>query len=421
MSHHPLEPRRDERGSALIVAVLVVMTLSVLALALFQSLHVETKVSGYELRDSKALNFAEAGIAEAIERIRSREVPDSQNPRMVTQIFNASAGNVPALGADSTALATAQPAGSWLAYSTATKGSDVLTVTYKTNAARTQIYKYDETRSPAVQTASGMPVFVVSVTGRDGDARRKVVAEVTMTRTAGSTHAKAAANGWAQINCSVLAHLCGYDHVLTTPTWTGCVVGRDGTATSCNKNLAIDEWETDAPSILAAWSGANIGVKDPSIQYGSNPAVLEFQSPNYDGPWEVLGQTQAQFIAALPPPQSIIPANLNGVVYLDNDNIPHNASGKWHLYGPISGTGMLYIDGDLDISGDFDYRGMIYAEGYCKTSDKLWVLGMIYSGQKLEINSKNFGCAVLYSSEAIMQGAGLFGSKTTMLSWREVP
>ncbi|HEY2954580.1 MAG TPA: PilX N-terminal domain-containing pilus assembly protein [Candidatus Eisenbacteria bacterium] len=417
----PIESRRDERGAALAIALIVVLILSLLALALFQSLNVETKVSGYGLRESKALNFAEAGIAEAIERIRSREVPDNQNPRMVTQIFNASAGNVPVLGADSTALATAQPAGSWLAYSTATKGSDALTVTYKTDAARTQIYKYDETRSPAVQTASGMPIYVVTVSGRDGDVRRKVVAEVTMTRTAGSTHAKAAANGWAQINCSVLAHLCGYDHVLTTPTWTGCVTGRDGSATSCNKNLAADQWETDAPPIAAAWSGAGIGVKDDTIQYGEAPVAREFQSPNYTGPWEVLGQTQAQFVAGLPPRQSTIPANLNGIIYVDNDNIPHNSSGKWHLYGPISGTGMFYIDGDLDISGDFDYRGMIYAEGYCKTSDKLWVLGMVYSGQKLEINSKNYGCAVLYSSEAIMQGAGLFGSKTTTLSWREVP
>jgi len=416
----PMQFHRDERGSALAVAVLVVLMLSLLGLALLQSVNDETKVSGYGVRDSKALNCAEAGISEAIERIRSGEVPDSLKPAMVTQIFNASPGSVPVLGTDSTALATAQPAGSWLGYSTATKGSDALTVTYKTNPARTAIYRYDATKSPAVQTTSGTPVFVITSTGRDGNSRRRVVAEVTMKKSSGSANAKAAANGWAQINCSLLAHLCGYDHRLATPTWTACVVGRDGTATSCNKNLAIDEWETDAEPIAAAWSGANIGEKDETIQYGSDPPVLEFQSPNYDGPWEVLGQTQAQFIASLPPRQSTIPANLNGVIYIDNDDIPHNASGKWHLYGPISGTGMFYIDGDLDISGDFDYRGMIYAEGYCKTSDKLWVLGMIYSGQKLEINSKNYGCAVLFSSEAIMKGAGVFGSKTTMLSWREV-
>src|SRR5439155_5460275 len=113
-------------------------------------------------------------------------------------------------------------------------------------------------------TSSGTPIFVITSTGREGSVKKTVVAEVSMTRATGVTHAKAAANGWAQINCSVLAHLCGYDHVLTTPTWTGCTNGRDGTSSSCNKDLGADQWETDAASISSAWSGANIGRSEES-------------------------------------------------------------------------------------------------------------------------------------------------------------
>ena len=414
------DPFQNERGFALAVVVLALLVLSVVAIVMLRSIVVDTTVGGSQATESKALSYADAGLSEAIERIRSGEVPDTLNPRMVTQIFNAVAGNVPALGADSTALATAQPAGNWLNYSTGVEGPEVLTVTYKTDAARTMIYKYDLTKSPPVQTATGTPIFVITSTGRLGSNVRTVVAEVTKVASAGTASGKAAANGWANSSTSILAHLCGYNHSVDTPTWTGCVNGRNGSPGSCNEDPANGKWETGSTAVAGAWSGAAVGVKDPTCQYG-NPPVLEFQTPNY-GPWDVLGVTQAQFYAMLPPPVSAIPANLNGIVYVDNDNTPHNSSGKFFLFGPLSGKGMLYVDGSLDISGDLDYRGMLYAEDYVKTSDKLWVLGMAYSGQKFEINSKNYGCAILYSSDAIMQGAGLStgGTKFVMLSWREV-
>ncbi len=416
----PEDPSRNQRGFALAVVILALLVLSVVAIVMLRSIAVDTTTGGSQATQSKALSYADAGVNEAIERLRSGEVPDTLNPRMVTQIFNAAPGAVPALGADSTALATAQPTDKWLNYSSGVKGPDVLTVTYKTNAARTSIYKYDTTKNPAVQTATGTPIFVITSTGRLGSNVRTVVAEVTKVASAGTASGKAAANGWANSSTSILAHLCGYNHSVDTPTWTGCVNGRDGSPGSCNEDPANGKWEIGSTVVAGAWSGAGVGVKDPTCQYG-NPPVLEFQTPNYAGPWEVLGLTQAQF-AAMVTRQSSIPANLNGIIYVDNDATMHNSSGKYFLFGPISGTGLLYIDGDLDISGDFDYRGLLYVEGYCKTSDKLWVLGMAYSGQKFEINSKNYGCAILYSSDAIMQGAGLSnnGAKFVMLSWREI-
>src|SRR5213594_702484 len=113
---------RDERGWALAMSLLVVVILSLLALVLFQSINVETRGSGFAVGESQALNSAEAGVSEAIERIRSGDVPDSLNPKMVTQIYLAAPGTVPVLGTDSTGLATSQPAGSWLNYSSATRG-----------------------------------------------------------------------------------------------------------------------------------------------------------------------------------------------------------------------------------------------------------------------------------------------------------
>src|SRR5439155_785269 len=77
-------------------------------------------------------------------------------------------GSVPVPGADSIALATSQPADQWLDYSRATQGPGVLTIQYKTDPAKTTIYRYDPALNPAVQTASGNPIYVVTSTGRKG-------------------------------------------------------------------------------------------------------------------------------------------------------------------------------------------------------------------------------------------------------------
>src|SRR5262245_14836686 len=148
-----------ERGIALVMALLILLVLSVIAAALMLSVQVETKISGRDDRRSQALSIAEAGVAEAVSRIRSGDVPDTLNACMASQIFLASAGSIPVLGADSTGLPTAQPAGNWLSYSTTQKSDQVLTVTYKTDPARTVIYRYDTRKTPPVQTQTGQPIF----------------------------------------------------------------------------------------------------------------------------------------------------------------------------------------------------------------------------------------------------------------------
>ncbi len=140
MARHPNPDPRGERGIALVVALLVLLVLSMLAVVLMVSVNVDTRITSHGLRETAALNNAEAGIGEAQARIRKGDISlSSSNPRAVAQIFNAAAGSVPVLGADSTGLATAQPAGSWLAYSTAARGPNVLTVEFKTDPARSFI------------------------------------------------------------------------------------------------------------------------------------------------------------------------------------------------------------------------------------------------------------------------------------------
>ena len=159
-------PKSDERGAALIIALLVMLVLIVVSAGLVTTSVVNTKISGVDERRSKALDMAEAGISEAISRIKSGEIPSDLNPRMVAQIFLANAGNVPVLGTDSVALATAQPAGNWLTYTTANRSGDLLTVKFKTDGSGNSIYKYDVNKSLPIQADTGMPIFQVKSTGR---------------------------------------------------------------------------------------------------------------------------------------------------------------------------------------------------------------------------------------------------------------
>src|SRR6185295_17982160 len=142
-------PLDNQRGAALAVALLTILVLSLVAVMLMVSINANTNIAGHNMRTAQALNIAEAGVGEATAHIRNGDFPSTgTNPRQVGQVFLASSGSVPTLGTDSIAMPTAQPAGSWLDYSKATKGPDVLTLEYKTDPAKTVVYRYNPNATP---------------------------------------------------------------------------------------------------------------------------------------------------------------------------------------------------------------------------------------------------------------------------------
>jgi len=407
MKDSTVRPERGERGIALVMALLVLLVISVIAAALMLSVQVETKISGRDDRRSQALSLAEAGIAEAISRIRSGDVPDTLNPRMASQIFLTGAGSVPVLGSDSTALPTAQPAGKWLTYSTAGAGDQALTVTYRTDAAHTQIYRYDDTKSPAIQTATGQPIFVITSTGRKGSDVRTVVSEVI--RKPFHPDIKAAVVSDVDLSFVGNSVVCGYNHQLATPVWYG-EKGRGG-IDSCVP------YETGNGDVLGAWGGSSVGVGGSSQQAGQPAPTQANQTGFYAGPWDPLGLPQTEFYTLTGAPVTAVPANLNGIVYIDNDGTPQNQSGAWGV-SSTSGQGLLYVDGDLNITGPFTYKGLIYVEGNVSVSGGVWVLGSLAVRGRSNVKLSG-GCTILYSSEAIDLAISKFAGQFITISWRE--
>ena len=63
-------------------------------------------------------------------------------------------------------------------------------------------------------------------------------------------------------------------------------------------------------------------------------------------------------------PISSPPNPANGIYYIDQD-VSYNGG---------SGSGLLYIEGDLTVNAGFEYTGVIYVKGDVKINGHAWIL-----------------------------------------------
>lgn len=399
-------PNHNERGVALVIALLILMVMSLLGLVLMAGASLNRGLAGQDQRMRQSLNIAEAGVGEALARIRNQEtLMDPTDPDDVCQVFNTVAGSVPALGADSIGLATGQPAGSYLNYTTASRGPDVLTIAWKKNSAGTQVMRYDGTRNPAIQTTSGLPIFVVTATGRVGTARRTVVSEVIQRPFNVTMHGALTAD--VGIKFTGNAVICGYNHEASTPTDDG-KNGR-GVAPDCLDN------ETIGNNLAGIWTTNSVSGGGASNSFG-NPPQLETQTGFYAGPWEAFQMSQSEFYSWLGAPRTSV-ASMNGINYIDDNATTQDKSASLSLHS-VEGEGLLYVDGDLHVNAGFVYRGLIYVEGDFDVNGQAWILGGVIVKGNGQVKA-NGGMTILYSSEMISQALAKYGGQFVTLSWRE--
>lgn len=406
MNSRTKHPAGGERGMALVMALLILLVASVLAGVLMMNLQVESKITSHGLRQSAAFNNAQAGVAEMLGQIRAMNAQnDPTNPNLVSKVFMVPVGSVPAVGANTIGLPTGQPAGQWLNYSTATDGADVLTATYKPNAAGTAILRYDPTKTPPINDLTGYPIFRITSTGRDGGDRRRIVTEVIQKPV--TARANAALTAQVGIKFSGTANVCGYNHDMNTPWSTqGAHVG------------PCTAWELASGHLPGGWSENGISKTGSSNPAGVPGYKSEYQTGFYAGPWEVLDMAQAEFFSWIGPPISAVPANPTGIYYIDDDGTAQNQSAAIHLNGG-TGEGLLYIDGDCHINGNFMFKGLIYVEGDFQVNGTCWILGGIIVKGISEIKVANGTCDILYSRDAIEQNISRYGGQFVTLSWLE--
>ncbi len=396
----------DERGMALVLALMVLLVLTVIAAALMANVSTETKMSSYKLRDTQALTLAEAGVQEAMLRIRNGDVVDDMNPTSVHLIYNTVAGSIPVSGTDTTSLPTLQSAGNYLQYSSANKNPMVLSVKYKRRG--TTILRYDETAIPKINTVTGNPIFVIESTGRNNGAYRTIYAEVTRAKV--NVLARAAVAADVAIAFKGNINVCGHDHRMDTPPQTAPF--------TCDIS-----WHAPAPHttcLPGAWSSNAIGQQgSPFIAGNPVPTQSNQGTGFYSGPWDVLGMSQSEFWPWAGTRWGSEPLNPQGIYYLDNDNVKQNKSGNFAFNGG-TGEGLLDVDGDLHLNGSYNYRGLIYAEGDVDINGNCWILGSLIVNGKTTVKIANGSAIVLYSSEAVAQMIAKHGGNIQTIAWREL-
>lgn len=409
---NPTRVDRNERGIALVMALLILMVMSLLALVLMAGASLNRGLAGNDQRMRESLNLAEAGVGEALARIKNQEtLMAASDPNDVCQVFNTVPGSVPVLGADSIGLATGQPIGAYLDYTTQERSPDALTIAWKKNAAGNAVLKYDPTKNPKIQELSGSPIYVVTATGRVNNARRTVVTEVIAKPY--QVNAKGALVADIPIGSLGTAAVCGYDHSMDTPYDDG-VNGRGmmpGGPLFCIDNEKVGG--TDVPGL---WSTKTI---DPggAAKLAGNPATSPAQPDFYAGPWDVFNMSQSEFWSFMGAP---IPfagkTDWNGVFRVDND--PSTPVSEDMAVHSVNGEGFLYVDGHLNINAGFHYKGLIYVEGDLRINGTCWVLGSIVVNGQTQV-SANGNMTLLFSRDAIEQMLTKYGGQFVTLSWRE--
>jgi hypothetical protein len=206
------------------------------------------------------------------------------------------------------------------------------------------------------------------------------------------------------ISFSGNSDVCGFNHSIDTPTNTDIP--------------ACAAYHVGSGDLPASYSTGTITSGGSSAQTGWPTPNSPNQVGFYQGPWEALGMSQAEYFSWLGSPYSTPPADPKGIYYLDNNSVTQDQSGAYAYTGG-NGEGLLYVDGDLSINGNFTYRGLIYVEGDLKINGTCWILGGLIVRGKTTVKIANGNCDILYSADAISQNIAKHGGQFSTLSWRE--
>ena len=113
-----------------------------------------------------------------------------------------------------------------------------------------------------------------------------------------------------------------------------------------------------------------------------------------------------------------------GITYIDNANSPDKYFPK-NAANCDTGSGILWVTGDMKISGNFEFRGLIYVEGDVELRGSVFMLGALaVKGEGGELTVSNGTPTILYSQQTVVNAVtaalNKVGFAFTKLSWREV-
>jgi PilX N-terminal len=407
------------RGSALLVAMLMLMALAFIGAALVVTTSSDLKSAGEERRGTQAEFVAEAGIQEAMHRlamasgttvtvngqtfdpsIRDTSVP--YDPNWEARIYVPSGTALAGVGSVHY-MPTVQSTTDMLDYAS---DSQFVRISHKWRDRdgdgvrdADEVVRYDPAKFPPENFDTGSPIEVIDVEGQRAQARRRL--QVETTRYPFSPNVLGALSSDRGVDVRGNVSICGHDHRADTP------VNTDLTSGPCSPNW--DQTTGHRPAITT--TGDPIDRRGSSDLNGS-PTVTDTSSTNpfYSLP-QCLGVTQDVIdqILANPDHTSASDSPLDGISYFQ---------GNAHITN-TTGEGLLYVTGDLAISGSFEYKGLIYVEGDLSITGTPWILGGVIVRGHSNYAFSGGSPAILYSSEMIRLALEA-SFNYVVLSWKEM-
>lgn len=412
---------RNEDGMALAITIILLLSLAAMALTATLVGSTDLLVAGNQRMNSAALDVAEAGVAEALNRmsltpgttvpVGGNQVDASiadptfpPNPNWKAHIFLTPIGASPAVPAGEFSTGTVQTAGNYLEYSDPTDLNEAIVIQHKTRDFNgdgiPEVVYYDPSLVPPENPTSGSPVELVTATGHQGTAKRTVRVEAIRFPIHPNVTAALSADGTVDLRGNVT--VCGHNHRIDTP------VGRQ--LPLCSP--AWDETVGHLPAVMT--TGYAVGTRGSTDLLGS-PAVTDTSSTNhFYSLSEALGVTQSELNDILSSPDQTSDSDsgpYDGITYIQGDA----------RFNGINGEGLLYVTGDLTLAGNFSWVGLVYVEGQLRNTGNTWILGGVMARGELHV-AVDFGAgtpAILYSQEALEQ-ALTRSMRYVTLGWKEM-
>jgi hypothetical protein len=426
-------PVRDEKGVALVSLLVILAALTVLSMGLIVFSSTELRIADNQKNHTNALFVTEAGIQEVVSRMEldpgtnvtvngatfDPYIGDdaaNPDPNWRTELYLAPSASLPAPVGTEIIVPTAQSSANWLTYADPAQGLQPIVVEHKwidrnADGVRdlNELVRYDGSQFPPENFDMGQLIEVITASGIVNGAQRQVRAEIVHIPITVGVNAAITCDNGVDLTGNMTG--CGHNHEMTTPTGTqipGCYPHEE-----CN-NRTLCASGGCLVSVMTTGDEADTG---GSSDLEGFPAWSDTSSANsFNEVWEYLGisETQWDFIRNNPDYTSANDAiNMAGIAIINGDAV----SGE--KFNGNVGEGLIYVNGDMDISGNFVWRGFIYVEGDCVITGTAWILGAIcVRGTTTDDAFSAGNSTILYSRDTIAQNVGgQLGFKT--LAWNE--
>jgi len=389
---------KSERGSVLIAGLMVVLLLTILSLGPMMTTAVELKISGNDRAAKNVFYLAEPGLEDARSRM---QVGLSPSPIYDTHPTNASWTAFIGTNEKTVSKGYQSTNSNHAKYNRLNTSLDyVVTITHKLDSSGNILYWGDSNGDGVLEEniSSGKNIYVITSEGYTPDGASKPV-RIEATPPPDITVPAALYTKTNTVVQGNSTHILGWDHC-----------GGSDLAGIVSMSTVT---QNGNPQIEGSPPVTENSTQDINIQYMINRFK---QRVNYS--YNVNGQTLTGMNWGSPTPgatpQDASSCNDHNVVYFNTN------STYVKFMGGSSGCGLLLVEGDLNVSGGFNWYGVILVTGSVVFSGggEKNVTGAMLAGGAVSADLVSGDASLIYCSEAVTKQTSYLPLLT--LRWMEI-